>query len=125
MAGTRPIGRRGLALGVAGAVWAPSVARSQDFPSKQVHVIVPYPPGGGTDIVARLVMSRLGERWKQTIIVDNKAGASGIVGSEIVAKSPPDGYTLLVTTSAHTINPFFTRHIPMIPSATSRPSPCW
>jgi tripartite-type tricarboxylate transporter receptor subunit TctC len=112
MAGTRPIGRRGLALGVAGAVLAPSVARSQDFPSKQAHVIVPYPPGGGTDIVARLIMSRLGERWKQTVIVDNKAGASGIVGSEIVAKSPPDGYTLLVTTSAHTINPFFTRHMP-------------
>jgi hypothetical protein len=57
-------------------------------------------------------MSRLGERWKQTVIVDNKAGASGIVGSEIVAKSPPDGYTLLVTTSAHTINPFFTKHMP-------------
>jgi tripartite-type tricarboxylate transporter receptor subunit TctC len=112
MAGRRPIGRRGLALGVAGAALVPSVARSQDFPSKQVHVIVPYPPGGGTDIVARLIMSRLGERWKQTVIVDNKAGASGIVGSEIVAKSPPDGYTLLVTTSAHTINPFFTKHMP-------------
>jgi tripartite-type tricarboxylate transporter receptor subunit TctC len=112
MAGTRPIGRRGLALGVAGAVLAPSIARSQDFPSKPVHVVVPYPAGGGTDIVARLIMPRLGERWKQTVLIDNKAGASGIVGSEIVAKSPPDGYTLLVTTSAHTINPFTTKRLP-------------
>ena len=112
MAGKRPIDRRGLVLGAAGAVLAPSIARSQDFPSKQVHVVVPYPPGGGTDIIARLVMSRLGERWKQTVIVENRAGASGIVGSELVAKAPSDGYTLLVTTSAHTINPFTTRHLP-------------
>ena len=69
MAGKRPIDRRGLVLGAAGAVLAPSIARSQDFPSKQVHVVVPYPPGGGTDIIARLVMSRLSERWKHTVIV--------------------------------------------------------
>jgi tripartite-type tricarboxylate transporter receptor subunit TctC len=112
MAGSWPIGRRGLALGVAGAVLVPAIARSQDFPSKQVHVVVPYPAGGGTDIVARLIMPRLGERWKQTVIVDNRAGAGGIVGSEIVAKSPPDGYTLLVTTSAHTITPYTTKHLP-------------
>jgi len=112
MSGKRPIDRRGLVLGVAGVLLAPSIARSQDYPSKQVHVVVPYPPGGGTDIITRLVMSRLGERWKQTVIVENRAGASGIVGSELVAKAPPDGYTLLVTTSAHTINPFTTRHLP-------------
>jgi tripartite-type tricarboxylate transporter receptor subunit TctC len=112
MAGKRLLGRRGFGLGIAGTVLAPPVAWPQGFPSRQVHVVVPYPAGGGTDIVARLIMSRLGERWKQTVIIENKAGASGIVGSEIVAKSPPDGYTLLVTTSAHTINPFTTRRLP-------------
>src|SRR5262249_16476906 len=61
---------------------------------------------------ARLIMPRLSERWKQTVIVDNRAGASGIVGSEIVARSAPDGYTLLVTTSAHTITPYTTRRLP-------------
>jgi tripartite-type tricarboxylate transporter receptor subunit TctC len=112
MLDARPIGRRGLALGVAGVALASPIARSQGFPSKQVHVVVPYPAGGGTDIVARLLMPRLGERWKQTVIVDNRAGASGIVGSEIVAKSPPDGYTLLVMTSSHTINPVTTKRLP-------------
>ena len=111
MGGTRPIGRRGLTFGVASIVLAPVIARSQDYPSKPVHVVVPYPAGGGTDIVARLIMPRLSERWKQTIIVDNRAGASGIVGSEIVARSSPDGYTLLVTTSAHTITPYTTRRL--------------
>src|SRR5215471_15527637 len=112
MGDTRPIGRRGLTFGVASIVLAPVIARSQDYPSKPVHVVVPYPAGGGTDIVARLIMPQLSERWKQTIIVDNRAGASGIVGSEIVARSSPDGYMLLVTTSAHTITPYTTRRLP-------------
>ena len=107
--------RRGfVAAGSAGTVFgmAPAVVRAQDFPTKQVRVVVPYPAGGGTDLVARLVIPRLAERWKQTVIIDNKGGASGILGSEIVAKAPPDGYTLLVTTSAHTINPFTTKVLP-------------
>ena len=98
-------------MGMAGGL-APAIARAQDFPTKQVRVVVPYPAGGGTDLVARLVIPRLAERWKQTVIIDNKGGASGILGSEIVAKAPPDGYTLLVTTSAHTINPYTTRTLP-------------
>ncbi len=104
--------RRGLvAAGVALGL-APAVVRAQEFPTKQVRVVVPYPAGGGTDLVARLVIPRLADRWKQTVIIDNKGGASGILGSEIVAKSPPDGYTLLVTTSAHTINPYTTKVLP-------------
>ena len=98
-------------MGMAGGL-APAIARAQDFPTKQVRVVVPYPAGGGTDLVARLVIPRLAERWKQTVIIDNKGGASGILGSEIVAKAVPDGYTLLVTTSAHTINPYTTRTLP-------------
>ena len=106
------LGRRGFVATVAAWSAAPAVLRAQDFPSKQVRVVVPYPAGGGTDLVARLVIPRLAERWKQTVVIDNKGGASGILGSEIVAKSPADGYTLLVTTSAHTINPFTTKTLP-------------
>ena len=87
-------------------------ARAEHYPTRQVRVVVPYPPGGGTDLVARLVGPRLSERWKQTVIVDNKGGASGILGSEIVAKATPDGCTLLIMTSAHTINPFTTKALP-------------
>jgi tripartite-type tricarboxylate transporter receptor subunit TctC len=103
--------RRGV-LAVAALCLAPGLGRAQDFPTRQVRVVVPYPAGGGTDLVARLIMPRLSERWKQTLIIDNKGGASGILGSEIVAKSPSDGYTLLVMTAAHTINPFTTRRLP-------------
>jgi len=108
------LGRRGFVTVTAAAAWsaAPAALRAQDFPSKQVRVVVPYPAGGGTDLVARLVVPKLAERWKQTVVIDNKGGASGILGSEIVAKAPADGYTLLVTTSAHTINPFTTKTLP-------------
>ena len=94
------MGRRAFAAGAAALAAAPAVLRAQDYPSKPVRVVVPYPAGGGTDLVARLVVPRLAERWKQTVVIDNKGGASGILGSEIVAKAPPDGYTLLITTSA-------------------------
>ena len=104
--------RRGFIVAAAGLGLAPAIARAQDYPTKQVRVVVPYPAGGGTDLVARLIVPRLAERWKQTVIIDNNGGASGILGSEIVAKAPPDGYTLLITTSAHTINPFTTKTLP-------------
>lgn len=106
----RDVTRGGLAM--ASLLAAPSLVRAQDFPTKPVRVVVPYPAGGGTDLVARLVVPRLQERWKQTVVIDNKGGASGILGSEIVAKAPPDGYTLLITTSAHVINPFTTKVLP-------------
>ncbi len=104
--------RRGFVVAAAGLGLAPAIARAQEFPTKQVRVIVPYPAGGGTDLVARLIVPRLAERWKQTVIIDNKGGASGILGSEIVAKAAPDGYTLLIMTSAHTINPFTNKTLP-------------
>ena len=108
--------RRGFVAGAAGlglvGGLAPAVVRAQEFPTKSVRVVVPYPAGGGTDLVARLIVPRLADRWKQTVVIDNKGGASGILGSEIVAKSAPDGYTLLIMTSAHTINPFTTKTLP-------------
>jgi len=103
--------RRGFVAAAAGLGLAPALARGQAYPNKQVRVVVPYPAGGGTDLVARLIMPRLAERWKQSVIIDNKGGASGILGSDIVAKAAPDGYTLLVMTSAHTINPYTTKPV--------------
>src|SRR6185436_4459196 len=78
--------RRGFVAAAAGLGLAPALARGQAYPNKQVRVVVPYPAGGGTDLVARLIMPRLAERWKQSVIIDNKGGASGILGSDIVAK---------------------------------------
>ena len=119
------LNRRGFVAAAAGLGLAPSLARGQAYPNKQVRVVVPYPAGGGTDLVARLIMPRLAERWKQTVVIDNKGGASGILGSDIVAKAAPDGYTLLVMTSAHTINPYTTKQLPYDTERDFTPSPCW
>jgi tripartite-type tricarboxylate transporter receptor subunit TctC len=75
-----------------------SAVCAQTFPSKPIRIIVAFPPGGGTDIVARMVAPRLGEALGTQVIVDNRAGAQGVVGTEIVAKSPPDGHTLFMGT---------------------------
>jgi tripartite-type tricarboxylate transporter receptor subunit TctC len=80
-------------------------AQAQPWPSKPVRIIVPYPPGGPTDIVARLVGQRLSERLEQPFVIENRAGAGGKLGAEAAAKSPADGYTLLLGTTAHAINP--------------------
>jgi tripartite-type tricarboxylate transporter receptor subunit TctC len=74
------------------------LAAGQPFPSKAVKIIVAFPPGGGTDIVARLLGTRLQETWSQPVIVENRAGASGTIGTEMAAKSEPDGYTLFMAT---------------------------
>ena len=75
-------------------------------------MIVPVAAGGGTDIIARIVMSKVAEGMGATIVIDNRAGAGGILGNEIVAHSQPDGYTLLFTYAAHTIVPFIYRKVP-------------
>ena len=87
------------------ALLAALAARAQDWPAKPVHFIVPYPPGGGTDVIARIVQNRLSEALGQPIVIENHGGAGGTVGTEAAAKSPPDGYTFLFTLSSHTINP--------------------
>ena len=93
----------GLAL-AALAVTAPGV-QAQTWPAKPVRIVVPYPPGGPTDIVARLVGQRLSDKLGQPFVIDNRAGAGGNIGAEAVAKAPADGYTLLLGTTAHAINP--------------------
>lgn len=76
-----------------------------DFPSKPVRIVVPYAPGGGADLLARALSIKLGEAWKQPVIVENRPGAGGSVGTEYVARTAPDGYTLLMASPGHTINP--------------------
>ena len=83
------------ALGCFGPLAAP--AKAQQFPAKLVKFVVPQAPGGATDVFARKIGQILSEQWGQPIIIENRAGAGGVVGTDVVAKSPPDGYTLLVT----------------------------
>ena len=79
-------------------------AQLEDYPNKPVRVVVPYAPGGSNDVVSRVITPKLSEAWKQSIIVDNRAGAGSLIGTEIVVRSVPDGYTLLATSGALAIN---------------------
>ena len=91
-------------LAAAAAVRAPS-ANAQAFPARPIQLVVPLGPAGINDIISRLIAQKLSESWGQQVVVVNKPGAGGIIGSELVAKSPPDGYTILMVYSSHMVNP--------------------
>src|SRR5215204_349890 len=91
---------------------ATSAAFSQTYPAKPIRAIVPFPAGGGIDTVIRLLGPRMSETLGQPILVDNRSGASGTLGTDIVAKSPPDGYTLLGTFSSHPQNQILYKRLP-------------
>ena len=104
-----------LIVGVQFSSVAP-LAFAQSYPSKPVRVVLPFPAGGGADIIVRLLARKLGEGMGQTFVVDNRAGAAGIIGCELVAKAPADGYTLLLgTTGTHTTNPAVFAKLPYDP----------
>ena len=87
------------------AVFIPP-ATADDYPSRTIRLIIPFPPGGSNDVVGRIVANQLGQKLGQQVFVDNRAGAGGVVGTDVAAKSAPDGYTLLVISVAHAVDPW-------------------
>jgi tripartite-type tricarboxylate transporter receptor subunit TctC len=100
----------GLALALAAAL--PGAALAQAFPTKPVRLVVPFPPGGATDIIARLLGQKLQEIWGQSVLIEYKPGGGTVVGTDFVAKSPPDGYTMGIVITAHVINPGLRADLP-------------
>ena len=88
---------------------------AQNYPAKTIRLVSPFPPGGSVDVVGRILAAKLTENLGQQVIVDNRSGASGIVGTEIVAKAPPDGYTLLINTLPLVTNQFLMARVPYDP----------
>jgi tripartite-type tricarboxylate transporter receptor subunit TctC len=103
------------------ALIACGAAAAQDWPSRPVALIVPYTPGTGADILARLVGPKLAERWKIGVVTENKAGATGNIGAEFVAKSPPDGNTLLFVATSFTTMPALAASLPFDPVKSFAP----
>lgn len=90
----------------------PLAATAQTYPVKPIRFIVPFPAGAGTDILARAIAQKLNEAWGQPVTIDNRPGASTIIGSEIVAKAPPDGYTIIMASNNHAVNPALFAKLP-------------
>src|SRR5262245_20444993 len=99
-------------IALAGGLLVPAVALSQTYPAKPVRVVIPWPPGGSNDIVGRVVFQKMSEQLGQQFVIENRGGASGIVGSEAVAKSPPDGYTIMVQSATQVANPHMFKKVP-------------
>lgn len=108
-----------IAGGMLGALtlFTPASALAQSFPSKPLRLVIPYPPGGGTDLVGRTLADGLSRDLGQPVIVENKSGAGTVIGSDYVAKSSADGYTILLNTSVHAINPSL---VPKLPYNTEK-----
>lgn len=100
-----------------------AVAQAQSYPSKPIHLVVPYPPGGGTDVVARAVAQRLQSELGQPVVVENKPGASEIIGTGSVARAAPDGYTIGLVTSTYSINWVLDSGLPYRPGQFSAVAP--
>ena len=107
-----PVMRRGLLACALATVLCTTVALAQNFPTKPITIVVPASPGGAIDMAARLIGQKLTEAWGQPVTIDNKTGATGIVGTEFVAKAAPDGHTLALVASSHAINPSMMKKLP-------------
>jgi len=100
-----------LAVGAAVALSA-CLAAAQNYPVKPVRVVIPWPPGGANDIVGRIVAQKMGEQLGQQFIIDNRGGAAGTIGADLVAKAPADGYTIMVHSATHVTNPHLYKKLP-------------
>lgn len=114
-------GRVAVALVASLAVACPSMAQEADWPARAIQIVVPYTPGTGGDILARVLGPRLAERWKVSVVTDNRAGASGNIGTEFVAKAAADGYTFLCTATSFGTNPAVNRNLPFDPIKSFAP----
>src|SRR5207342_3781751 len=94
---------------------------SQNYPAKAIRLIVPFPPGGSNDIVGRMVGAQLGERLGHSVVIDNRGGAGGTIGTDMAAKAPPDGNTLLLISVAHAFNPAMYKKLPYDPEKSFAP----
>jgi tripartite-type tricarboxylate transporter receptor subunit TctC len=99
----------------------PQASMAQTYPTHPIRLIVPFPPGGSNDIVGRMVATQLGERLGQPVVVDNRGGAGGTIGTDIAAKAAPDGYTLLLVSVAHAFNPAMYKKLPYDPEKSFAP----
>jgi tripartite-type tricarboxylate transporter receptor subunit TctC len=106
--------RRMCFVGVAGMLLAfgHAAAWAQAYPAKAVRVVIPWPPGGSNDIVGRIIAQKLSEATGQQFVIDNRGGAAGTIGSDVVAKTPPDGYTIMVHSATHVANPHLYGKLP-------------
>jgi len=100
---------------VAVAALAIGIAQAQEYPTRPIRIIVPLTPGSGADIAGRIIAARMSEHWKQPVLVENRAGAGGQIGTSAVVKSEPDGHTLLVQSSSHAANPAIYKSLPYDP----------
>src|SRR3954449_4256729 len=107
----------GLMAGVLAVVAATAglPAHAQSYPAKPIRLVSPFPPGGSVDVVGRLLAAKLSESMGQSMVVDNRSGASGVIGTEVVMNAPPDGYTLLINTIPFVTNQFLMPRVPYDP----------
>jgi tripartite-type tricarboxylate transporter receptor subunit TctC len=91
------------------------VAAQPRFPAKPIRIVVPFSPGGATDTLTRLIAQKMGENWGQPVVIDNRSGAGGTLGTAMAAKATPDGHTLLTSSSAFVINAALHQHLPYDP----------
>ena len=104
------------------AAWAPAMAQEAAFPSKPITLVIPFPPGGATDVLGRLIGKKLGDKLGQSVVIDNRAGAGTTIGAAYVAKAAPDGYTLLMSSgTTFTVNPAVRAKLPYDPVKSFEP----
>lgn len=121
--GVAALASRSVALWATGllvlAAWSPPV-EAQGYPERTVRIVVPFPPGGAVDVLARVVGEQLALEWKQSVVVDNRPGANQIIGTQNVASAPADGYSLLLATTGHAVNATLIEKLPYDPVADFR-----